>query len=76
MIDINKLRYDLALNCALVDVLNMKKDNNFRTSSAMLKAFDAAYHDLCVMDSQNLKNLYESLQSSERTKTDLSKTIK
>lgn len=74
---LNKLRYDLALNCALVDVLGMEKTApDFRTSSAMLVAFERAYKDLCTMDVQNLKNLCVQITDFEKNKTDLLKTIK
>ena len=73
---LNKLRYDLALNCALVDVLGMEKTApDFRTSSAMINAFERAYKDLCTMDVQNLKNLRAQITKFEKNKTDLLKTI-
>ena len=77
MVNVDKLRYDLALNCALVHVIGMDKTApDFRISSAMMSAFESSYKDLCTMDVQNLINLHDTITIFEKNKTDLTKTIK
>ena len=69
MDDIDKLRYDLALNCALITVLN-NKPVNCSLSSAMVDAFQSAYKEMCDLDVSRLKTLQENMLDSKRTASD------
>lgn len=65
MVDINKLRYDLAMNCALAQVLENKEDSTDSLASAMTEAFESSYLQMCMMDRQKMLKLIESMKVSE-----------
>lgn len=77
MIDIDKLRYDLAMNCALVQVLDMDRTTgDFRASAAMVEAFKSAYKDLATRDMQHLAKIQKEVEEAKKHAFDSLKTIK
>lgn len=66
MIDIDKLRYDLAMNCALAFVLEQKKDADFNYRWAMTEAFNGYYHDFCTFDNERLSEVMDDIKDSEK----------
>lgn len=61
MVDINKLRYDLAMNCALAFVLDQKKNSDFNYRSAMAEAFEGYYYEFGAFDSDRLLTLLDNM---------------
>lgn len=77
MIDIDKLRYDLAMNCALVQVLDMDRTGTgFRLSAAMTEAFESAYKDLATRDMQHLVKIQKEVEEAKNNAFDSLKAIK
>ncbi len=67
MDNIQKLKYDLAMQCALVDTLAEKQeDPTASTRDEMLKNFEANYEFYCTMDQSHFKEFIDSLDELEK----------
>lgn len=68
MNDLQKLKYDLAMNCAMVDTLveRQEKGANINTRDTMFENFISYYEFYCMMDQSHFYKFIVSLPELEK----------
>lgn len=67
MNDIQKLKYDLAMQCALIDTISKcQKDSCADIRNLMFDNFQSHYTAFCMMDQTRFKDYFKNLRELER----------
>jgi len=67
-LDIEKLKYDLALQCALVEVIKLNQDHtDLDIRSTMLEHFESNYLEFSMMDKNYFENLLQAMSDSKKS---------
>jgi hypothetical protein len=66
-LDIEKLKYDLAMQCALVEVIKLNQDHNdLDIRSTMLEHFESNYLEFSMMDKDHFENLLQAMSDTKK----------
>lgn len=72
MVDIQKLKYDIAMNCALIDTLAAQRENpSINIRSEMMANFSSHYTFCCMQDQSAFDSCISQMKESEKLAPDI-----
>jgi len=76
MIDSQKLKYDIAMNCALIDTFIARQEKStIDLRSEMADNFLSHYKFCCMMDQSTFDSYISQMQESEKLSINISSSI-